>query len=205
MPPDLAPLCKTLFELRELVFPSPGEAERCDVCRPGLLSGYVAALAYQCWRSGELPLWARTEDGDFEQVTWHSGLSIDWPDTTADVVITEYQVGLIPMLEGKAPFLLRREFIATTAAGAERLRAFAQTEVRKLPKGATAAAVQQALRELLPRWGPQSEEEAWKRFKKDPNDPRAQIPRRAEVRAALNNLKREDEAFKPTRGRPPRK
>ena len=207
MPPDLAPLWKMLFELRGLVFPSPGEADFCDVRCPGLLSGYVAAvIANPCWRSGELPLWTRTEDGDFEQIAWHSGRSLDWPDTAADVAITEYQVGLIPMLEGKEPLLLRREFICTTAAGTERLRAFAQAEVRKIPKGTPAAAVQQAVRELLLLWGaPQSEEGVWKRFKKDPNVPDAWRPRRADVRAALNNLKSEDEAFKPTIGRPPGK
>ena len=81
MPFRFVALYEILLELSDQVFPTHLIAALYERDNPGLLSRYIAGIAYECWIEGDLPLWVRAQDADIEQVAWCRGRFIDWPAT----------------------------------------------------------------------------------------------------------------------------
>ena len=195
MPFELVPLYNTLLGLRELVFRSATHADLFDLEGPGLFPSYAARAVYQCWFDGELPLWAASPDGGLEQVAWRRGRSIDWPDTTSDVAITEYRGGGLLSLE-KEPSLYRREGLVTSAAGAERLRAFVQAEWPECVSD-------EALKEWITAQGAVSEKELTARLQNNPQ--LAGRVSRSQIRRVHPDVKDGNKSLRPPRGPRPKK
>jgi hypothetical protein len=191
-------LFDVLSELREVALSTRLAPLVDDENYPGLFSDYAAGAAYRRWIDGELVLWAAADGGGVEQVGWRPGRFIEWPDSTSDVVITEQRyAGLLPHLMGEGdPPVQRRGNIATSAAGAGRLRAFVQAELKKLPAACSEEEVEQFLRTQ----GRLSGEDAGERINNEFGI--GTVPR-AMLRRVHGKLKSEDPAaFEAKRGRP---